>query len=302
MGSPDFSVPVLVSVLEAGHDVINVYTQPPRPAGRGQHERRCPVHAYASERGLQVHTPESFKMPESVAEFCSQSADIAVVVAYGLILPKPVLEFPRLGCINVHASLLPRWRGAAPIHRALLAGDDKTGVCIMQMEEGLDTGPVLLRQEIPITPETVVSGLHDHLSDLGATLINPALEGLANGTLISEPQAGQGITYAKKLDKSEGAIDWRMDADEIDRKIRAFTPWPGVWFTYKNERIKVLACVIEQRSPVETLPGTVLDTELLIACGSGFIRPTILQRPGKKALAMNDFLKGYPIRAGTRLN
>ncbi len=301
MGSPEFSVPVLAALIDAGHEIVCVYTQPPRPAGRGQKQRPCPVHAFALEQGLDVRTPTSFKTPEAIAEFQALKADIAVVVAYGLILPKPVLEAPNEGCVNVHASLLPRWRGAAAIHRAIVAGDSASGVCIMQMDEGLDTGPVLLREETPITETTTASELHNRLSVLGAKLIVPALEGLVDGNVTPQPQSDQGITYAHKLEKSDGELDWSQSAAELERKIRAFNPWPGAWFEHQGEKFKVLSAITEPRATSYDQPGTVVDDKLLIACGSGAIRPTSLQRPGKQKLDAEDFLRGFPLRQGTRL-
>ncbi len=302
MGSPDFSVPILAALINAGHTVIAAYSQPPRPAGRGQKERRCAVHDYALEHGIDVRTPTSFKDPDAITQFQKLDADIAVVVAYGLILPKSILVSPHLGCVNVHASMLPRWRGAAPIHRAILAGDRESGVCIMQMDEGLDTGPVLLRKSTPIDPDTTVSDLHDRLSELGAELIVPVICRLADGTSEITPQSDQGVTYAKKLEKSEGALDWALSAEELERKIRAFTPWPGVWFTYKGERIKVQSADVIPPSPSQETPGTVVDDTLTISCGSGYLRPAVLQRPGKQKMDLTDFLRGYPILKGFYLS
>jgi methionyl-tRNA formyltransferase len=301
MGSPEFSVPVLAALNDAGHDVVAVYSQPPRPAGRGQKERRCAVHDYALEQGISVYTPKSFKEEGAVEQFQNLNADAAIVVAYGLILPSTILDAPKYGCINVHASLLPRWRGAAPIHRAILAGDDKSGVCIMQMDEGLDTGPVLLREETPITERTTVSVLHDRLSELGAALINPALDGLIGGTLAAENQPGDGVTYAHKLEKSEGLLDWSNSAEELERKIRAFIPWPGVWFEHDGERIKILSAEIINNDGAFGSPGTVLDDQFTIACGTGSLRPTCLQRPGKQKLILSEFLRGYPVNKGLQL-
>ena len=301
MGSPDFSVPVLSALIDAGHEIVCVYAQPPRPAGRGQKEHPCPVHAAALERGLEVRTPTSFKDPETITRFQALDADVAVVVAYGLILPETILKATRLGCVNIHASLLPRWRGAAPIHRAILAGDETSGVCIMQMDAGLDTGPVLMREEIPISGNTTATDLHDRLAKLGAKLIIPALEGLANGSLVAQPQPDRGVTYANKLEKSEGALDWTRSAEELERKIRAFNPWPGTWFEYEGEKIKVLTAIFETPPVGNQPPGTVLDTNLLIACGSGALRPTQLQRPGKQKLKAKEFLRGFPLDKGARL-
>lgn len=300
MGSPDFSTPALQALLDAGHRVTCVYAQPPRPANRGQKETPCPVHAYALEKGLPVRTPISLKGAEEQAAFAALNADAAVVVAYGLILPKPILEAPRLGCLNIHASLLPRWRGAAPIQRAIQAGDDATGVTIMQMDEGLDTGAMLLDGRLRITPATTAGVLHDDLSALGAELIVPALEGLQAGTLDAMPQPEDGVTYAAKLDKAEGRLDWGKPAAELERTVRAFTPWPGTWFEAGKERIKVLAAKVVETSG-DAAPGTVIDDRATVQCGDGALRPTRLQRPGKGAMDAADFLRGFDLSQGTRL-
>ncbi|WP_193368847.1 methionyl-tRNA formyltransferase [Pelagibius marinus] len=302
MGTPDFSVPTLKALAEAGHEIAAVYSQPPRPAGRGQKERPSPVQAYAESRGWEVRTPTSLKTPEAQKAFADLNLDIAVVVAYGLILPQAVLDAPRLGCVNVHASLLPRWRGAAPIQRALLAGDEETGVTIMQMEAGLDTGPMLLKRSLPITPETSAQELHDALAALGAAMINEALEGLDDGSLTATPQPEEGVTYAAKLDKAEGRLDWSDGAAALDRRIRAFTPWPGAFFEVGagkgRERVKVL-----QAEPREGrgAPGTVLDDQATIACGEGALRLKKVQRAGKAPMAAEAFLRGFDLPAGTVL-
>ncbi|WP_276947245.1 methionyl-tRNA formyltransferase, partial [Haematobacter massiliensis] len=238
MGTPDFSVPVLEALVAAGHEIAAVYCQPPRPAGRGKHERPSPVQSRAETLGLTVRHPRSLRTPEAQAEFAALQADVAVVVAYGLILPKPVLDAPSRGCLNIHASLLPRWRGAAPIHRAILAGDTETGVCIMEMEEGLDTGPVLLRRAISIGAEETTGELHDRLSILGATAIVEALDRLEELTAI--PQGEDGVTYAAKIDKAEARIDWTRPAKEVDRLIRGLSPFPGAWCLAETERLKLL--------------------------------------------------------------
>ncbi|MEQ8505706.1 MAG: methionyl-tRNA formyltransferase [Rhodospirillales bacterium] len=300
MGSPDFSIPALQALLDAGHRVTCVYAQPPRPANRGHRETPCPVHAFAADKELEVRTPKSLKTPEAQAEFASLNADAAVVVAYGLILPKPILEAPRLGCLNIHASLLPRWRGAAPIQRAIQAGDDETGVTIMQMDEGLDTGDMLLDGKLPITPTTTAGILHDDLSALGAKLIVPALEGLQTGTLDATPQPEDGVTYAAKLDRGEGRLDWSKPAGELARTVRAFTPWPGTWFEVGKERIKVLAAEAVDASG-DAAPGTMIDDQATVQCGDGALRPTRLQRPGKGAMDAADFLRGFDLSKGTRL-
>ena len=304
MGTPDFAVPALCALLDAGHEVAAVYSQPPRPAGRGQKEQPSPVHRLAEERGLPVRTPLRLKGEEEQAAFAALDLDVAVVAAYGLILPQEILDTPRHGCINIHASLLPRWRGAAPIQRALLAGDTVTGITIMQMDEGLDTGPMVLTQSIPIGPDTTAGHLHDGLATMGAHLVVPAIEGLATGSLAGREQPAAGVTYAAKLHRDEGRIDWQ-DATFVDRQIRALNPAPGTWFDYAGEqgreRIKVLAA---HRVPeAGAAPaGQVLDDRLTVACGAGgAIRPTRLQRPGKAAMPADALLRGYPIPSGTRL-
>jgi len=295
MGSPDFSVPILTALIEAGHEVACVYCQPPRPAGRGQKDRPCPVHRAAAAAGLTVRTPASLKSPEEQSAFAALDLDVAVVAAYGLILPKPVLATPRHGCINVHASLLPRWRGAAPIQRAILAGDDKTGVTIMQMDEGLDTGPVLLREEVAIEARTTGESLHDALAALGARLIVDALERLGAGTLDAVPQPETGATYAAKLDKAEAQLDFSRDAETLERQVRAFAPWPGAWFALDGERFKVLEA---ETAPDEGRPGTVLDDRLTIACGGGALRPLVVQRQGKRPMDVDALLRGLAVAPG----
>jgi methionyl-tRNA formyltransferase len=299
MGSPDFSVPVLTSLVKAGHDIVCVYAQPPRATGRGQQERPNPVHAKALELGIEVRTPKNLKSEDEHQAFADLRLDCAVVVAYGLILPKAILEAPKLGCVNIHASLLPRWRGAAPIQRAILAGDEKSGVTIMQMDEGLDTGDMVLVDQVPITPETTGESLHDALSEMGARLILEALDGLAEGTFSVIPQPEDGVTYASKLERHEGHIDWQKPAIELERLVRAFTPWPGSWFEHKKERIKILAA-----EPVDGsgAPGTVLDNQLTIACGQGALRLTKVQRAGKSPMEAPAFLRGFGLPPGSRLS
>ena len=298
MGSPDFAVPTLAALLDAGHDVVCVYAQPPRPAVRGHKERPCPVHAFAAGRGLPVRTPVNFKDPTDRDAFKALDLDAAVVVAYGLILPTPVLDAPRLGCFNVHASLLPRWRGAAPIHRALLAGDVETGVTVMGMEAGLDTGPMYLTGRMPITNSTTASDLHDALAEIGAALMVEALTGIADGTLAATPQPAEGVTYAAKLSRDESRMDWTRPASEIERMVRGLNPWPGLWFDLEGERIKVLGAELASGSGV---PGTVIAAPLVIACGDGALTVTRLQRPGKGPLDVADYLRGNPIAVGTVL-
>lgn len=304
MGSPDFSVPVLAALLEAGHEVVCVYSQPPRPAGRGQHERPAPVHAYAQAKGLPVRIPASLKNPEEAASFATLKADAAVVAAYGLLLPAAFLDAPPLGCFNVHASLLPRWRGAAPIQHAILAGDEESGVTIMKVTEELDAGDILLAESLPITPQTTAQSLHDELSGLGARLMVTALEGMAEGSLTPHPQPQEGVTYAGKLTADEGRLQWNRPARELERRVRAFTPWPGAWFEYdiagKGERIRVLSAQVVDDGK-DTEPGTVLDDALTIACGEGALQIGRLQRPGKSAMEAESFLRGCPVPAKTVL-
>jgi methionyl-tRNA formyltransferase len=300
MGTPEFALTALKAVAEAGHEIACVYSQPPRPAGRGGRDRMSPVHAWAAARGFGVRTPQTLKDAAAQREFAVLAADVAVVAAYGLILPRPVLEAPRLGCINIHASLLPRWRGAAPIQRAILAGDDKTGVTIMQMDEGLDTGAILLAAEYPIAPTATAATLHDALATLGAGLIVAALDKLAGGRLRPIAQPAAGVTYAPKLSREEGRLDWRNDAARLERQVRAFDPWPGAWFELAGERIKVLGAEIAANG-AGAAPGTVLDPRLTIACASGALRLTRLQRAGRAILDTESFLRGHPVAAGTRL-
>jgi methionyl-tRNA formyltransferase len=300
MGTPDFSVPALKQLIKAGHHIVCVYSQPPRPAGRGQKARLSPVHMFAKAEGLKVRTPKSFETEGVLSEFSDLSADVAVVVAYGLILPKAALGAPKLGCINIHASLLPRWRGAAPIQRAIQAGDRKSGVTIMQMGEGLDTGNILVVQETPLYMGIIASELHDRLSNMGASLIVTTLDSLLDGGITPVKQTEVGVTYAAKLKKTEGLINWSRPALEIHRLTCAFSPWPGVWFKHKGERIKVFS--INTLDMVKGgIPGTILDDQLTIACGEGAIQIIELQRPGKKRELTADFLRGYPIDLGTCL-
>ncbi|NOE28167.1 methionyl-tRNA formyltransferase [Ruegeria sp. HKCCD6157] len=297
MGTPDFSVPVLDALVEAGHEIAAVYCQPPRPAGRGKKDRPTPVHARAQALGLDVRHPTSLKPAEEQDSFAALNADVAVVVAYGLILPRPILDAPAHGCLNIHASLLPRWRGAAPIHRAIMAGDAQTGVCIMQMEAGLDTGPVLLRQATDIGPEETTAELHDRLSAMGAALIVEALAKLPG--LTPDPQPEIGVTYAAKIDKSEARVDWSRPAVEVDRQIRGLSPFPGAWTEIEGNRVKLLASRLAQGKGA---PGEVLNGDLYVACGQGAIELLRLQRAGKGAQDKETFLRGWPIPIGTRMS
>ena len=294
MGTPEFSVPVLDALVEAGHEVVCVYCQPPRPAGRGKKDRPTPVHARAAELGLPVRHPVSLKSAEAQEAFAGLRAEVAVVVAYGLILPPAVLDAPEHGCLNIHASLLPRWRGAAPIHRAIMAGDAETGVCIMQMEAGLDTGPVLLRKATPIAPGETTGQLHDRLSLIGSALIVEALERLPD--LVPVPQPEEGVTYASKIDKAEAAIDWSGDAATIVRQINGLSPFPGAWTTLNGDRVKLLAAV---PAAGEGAAGTTLDDRFTVACGTGALRVTEAQRAGRSAQDAEIFLNGLPLPKGT---
>jgi methionyl-tRNA formyltransferase len=302
MGTPDFAVPTLAEILGAGHSVVAAYSQPPRAAGRGMAERKSPVHAFAEAAGVPVFTPTNFKGEADREAFAGHGADAAVVVAYGLLLPVPVLEAPRLGCLNLHASALPRWRGAAPIQRAIMAGDKATAVMAMRMEKGLDTGPVCLGEAVPIGADQTAGELHDVLAQRGAQLMVRALSALERGTLDCQPQAAEGVTYAQKIDKAEARIDFGADARQVHDLIRGLSPFPGAWFEIgpegKRERIKVLRTALAQGRGE---PGTVLDEQLTIACGNGAVRLLELQRAGKKPMTAAEVLRGFPIAAGSRL-
>ena len=301
MGTPAFAVSTLDALYASGHAIAAAYTQPPRAAARGHKLRPTPVAVRAEAAGIEVRTPASLKPAEAQAAFAALGADLAVTVAYGLILPSAVLAAPRLGCINAHASLLPRWRGAAPIQRAIMAGDELSGVTIMRMDEGLDTGPILMAERVPIGPETTGGALHDTLAALSARMVLDAVEALAAGRLAETPQPADGATYAAKLEKNEAAIDWRAPAARIERRVRALAPAPGAWFVHEGERIKVLAAETAAEAS-DAAPGTILDPALTVACGGGSaLRPTRLQRAGKAAMETDAFLRGRPIAAGTRL-
>jgi methionyl-tRNA formyltransferase len=296
MGTPAFALPSLRALHAAGHAIVAVYSQPPRPAGRGQKETPSPVHAFALEHNIPVFTPASLKTPEAQAQFAAHKADVAVVAAYGLLLPKPILEAYPHGCINVHPSLLPRWRGAAPIQRTVMAGDDTTGVCIMQMDEGLDTGDVILRQEGLAVGSMDAGALHDMLSQLAGPLLLLALDAIARGAAGRTPQAAEGVTYAKKITKDEARIDWSRPAHELYNHIRGLSPTPGAHFTMNGENIKIFKAELAQAGGS---PGAVLDDVLTIACGSASLRPLEVQRPNKKRMDTAEMLKGFPIAPGT---
>lgn len=294
MGSPDFAVPSLNALVDAGYEVVAVYAQPPRPAGRGKSDRKTAVHERAEELGIEVRTPRTLRNEEEQARFEDLGADLAVVAAYGLILPAPILKAPKSGCINVHASLLPRWRGAAPIQRAILAGDEISGVTIMQMDEGLDTGPMLHRLTLDIR-EKNAGQVTEEMANLGAQAL---LDWLGAPT-PPEPQPIAGATYASKIDKAETRIDWSRPADEIERQVRAFNPMPGAWFEVEGERIKLLEAAVGNEQPHKV--GEVLDDRLNIACGEGYILPIKVQRAGRSAMSPAELLRGFAIPKGTIL-
>ena len=299
MGTPEFAATILEGLIGAGHRIRAVYTQPPRPAGRGHRLQPSPVQTTAERHGLMVRWPTSLRSAEAQAEFAAIGADAAVVAAYGLILPPPVLAAPRLGCLNVHASLLPRWRGAAPVQRAILAGDRETGVTIMQMDEGLDTGPILLRETVPIGPDTTAGELTERLAQVGARAMLAALDGVAGPTLAPRAQPAEGVTYAAKLRRDEAWLDWRNPAEVLERQVRAFDPWPGAYFLGRGERIRVLRA--EAAATAAAAPGTIVDENLTIACREGAFRPLILQRAGRGALDTAAFLRGFKLPPGTVL-
>jgi methionyl-tRNA formyltransferase len=305
MGTPDFAVPTLAAIVAAGHQVVGVYTQPPRPAGRGLGERKSTVHRFAEGAGLRVLTPRTLKADDEQQTFCALQADVAVVVAYGLILPKPVLEAPRAGCLNLHASALPRWRGAAPVQRAIMAGDTETAATVMRMDEGLDTGPICLEERVPIGPDMTAGDLHDVLAQRGANLMARALAEIEHGRLSSVPQPAAGATYAAKIGKGETMIDFSRPAQKVHDHVRGLSPAPGAWFEMAAghhgaaERIRVLRTqIVNGAGPA----GTVLDGALAIACGEGAVRLVEIQRAGKRPMSAAEFLRGYPIAPGMRLS
>jgi methionyl-tRNA formyltransferase len=302
MGTPQFALPTLKALAESSHEIVAVYTQPPRPAGRGQKDTPSPVHQYALENNIPVYTPTSLKTPEAQAEFAAHKADVTVVVAYGLLLPKPILEaYPR-GCINVHPSKLPRWRGAAPIQRTIMAGDKETSICIMQMDAGLDTGDILY-EETEFVPDFADSGeLHDMLAEQAGPMILLTLDALQKGSITPRKQSSEGVTYAKKITKEECRIDWNQPAEHIKNQIRGLSPSPGAYFMYKGEKIKVFtASASSMRHFSDVAPGTTIDNHLVVACGKGILSMQELQRAGKSPLMSQEFLKGFPIPPGSIL-
>lgn len=297
MGTPDFAVSALDALHAAGHEIVCVYSQPPRPAGRGHKLQPAPVHRRAQELGLPVRHPLSLKKDAAArADFAALKADVAVVAAYGLILPQEVLDAPAHGCINIHASLLPRWRGAAPIQRAIMAGDTQSGVCIMQMEAGLDTGPVLMRGHVPITNATTAQSLHDALAAQGAELIVKTLAALPS--LTPETQGEDGVTYAHMLSKDDGKIDWTQSAAHIERQMRALSGWPGVWTLHRGLRLKVLAAQIEKPDGTQGKAGEIIDRHLVVACGSGSLRLTSVQPENRKAMDGVSYMNGGHVTIG----
>ena len=298
MGTPDFAVPTLIELASRGHEIAGVYTRAAKPAGRGMELQPTPVEREARRLGLPVLTPPTLKTAEAQAAFRAHNADAAVVVAYGLILPKPILEAPRLGCFNVHASLLPRWRGAAPINRAIMAGDKQSGVTIMQMDEGLDTGAMAMAEPMAIGADMTAGELHDALARLGSDLMPRALAAVERGTLKLTPQPDTGATYAAKINKAETRIDWTRPAAQVHDHIRGLSPFPGAWFELDGVRIKVLRSTKGEGTGA---PGTVLDGNLTIACGGGAIRLVQIQRAGKQPMSADEFLRGTPVKAGARL-
>jgi methionyl-tRNA formyltransferase len=304
MGTPEFAVPTLAGILAAGHEVVAVYTQPPRPAGRGMAERKSPVQVLAERHGLRVLAPASLKTEVEACAFAAHRADVGIVVAYGLILPGPVLAAPREGCLNLHASALPRWRGAAPIQRAIMAGDVETAATVMRMQAGLDTGPLCRMERVPIGPDATAGELHDILAERGAALMVRALGELEQGRLDCTPQPADGVTYAAKIDKSETRIDFARPAREVHNHVRGLSPAPGAWFQAahegRSERVKLLRTQLVAHAP-SAPAGSVLDDALTIACGEGAVRVLEVQRSGRKPMAAPEFLRGFPLGPGARL-
>ena len=297
MGTPDFSVPTL-KALAGAHQVVAAYTQPPKPAGRGMSERKSPVQLAAEALKIPVLHPANFKSADDVEKFRAHNADVAIVIAYGLLLPKEILGAPKHGCLNLHASLLPRWRGAAPINRAIMAGDEETGVAVMQMDQGLDTGPVALEQQVKIAPDMTAGELHDKLADAGADLVTRVLAALSTTGLQFTPQEKEGVAYAKKIDKNETRVDWSKPAREVHNHIRGLSPFPGAWFELpgaKPLRVRALRSMLAEG---KGRPGEILDNHLTIACGDGAVKLTEVQRAGAKAMSAEEFLRGTKIKSG----
>lgn len=296
MGTPDFAVPTLIELAARGHEIVAVYTRAPKPAGRGMDLQRTPVEREARGLGLAIHAPKTLKDNTAVEMVRAHNADAAVVVAYGLILPKAILEAPRLGCFNVHASLLPRWRGAAPINRAIMAGDAESGVTIMQMDEGLDTGAMAMADRVPVSADMTAGELHDALARVGADLMLRALAAAERGSLTLMPQPSTGVTYAEKISKGETRIDWTKPWKHVHDHIRGLSPYPGAWFELDGVRVKALRST---RAEGSGKPGTALDGRLTVACSGGAVRLTLVQRAGKQPMSADEFLRGTPVKAGT---
>lgn len=299
MGTPDFAAMALSALREAGHNIAAVYCQPPKPAGRGQHVQKTPVHVAAENLGIEVRTPKTLRDPQEQDAFAALKLDVAVVAAYGLILPQAILSAPKYGCLNIHASLLPRWRGAAPIQHSILAGDAESGVTIMQMDAGLDTGAMLLKESAPITDKTTGQGLHDALAEMGGRMIVKALADLAEGKLHPTPQPEEGVVYAKKLSREDGRIDWNQPACDLERQLRALHPWPGCFFLLNGEQIKLLAAEIITDKGGES--GTLLDDQFTVACGEQALRLLSVQRPGKNATDGASLLRGMRMPVGAKI-
>ncbi len=300
MGTPGFAVPVLQSLLASQHEIIAVYTKEPKLVGRGYQEAKSPIHQLAEENNLPVYTPHNFKSTEEIENFKALHADVAVVAAYGLLLPKAILDAPLYGCINIHPSKLPRWRGAAPIQRAILAGDKVTEICIMQMDEGMDTGDVLLKKELAISPQMTAKELHDSCANIGAELIIHTLEMIGKGTATPVKQSAEGILHAAKVTRADEKINWSDAAYKIHCQIRAFSPRPAAYFTYNGEVVKIISAEFNETHH-SYLPGTVVDEKLTVACGSGLLMPTLIQREGRKMIYTDAFLRGFPIPPGAIL-
>jgi methionyl-tRNA formyltransferase len=301
MGTAAFAVPALKALAASRHEVAAIYTQPARPAGRGWRPRPSPVQSAAEALGIPVRTPARLRDPAEHAAFAALHADLGVVAAYGLLLPKAILDAPRLGCINLHASLLPRWRGAAPIQRALLAGDAETGVTIFQMEPSLDTGPIIASRSIPIIGTSTAASLHDELAEVAAAMVVPVVEELAAGRAHPVPQPAEGVTYAAKIEKAEGRLDWTRPAELLERQLRALEPWPGCWTEIGDQTLRVLAGRALPGTGNGRVPGEVLDERLTVACGEGRLELTLVQRPGGRPMPSEAFLRGFPVPVGTRL-
>ncbi len=298
LGSADFSVPTLAKLIEAGHEIACIYSQPPRRSGRGKKVNLTPVHEMALKFGIPVRTPENFNLEIDKSLFFDINADLAVVVAYGLILPSEIIEAPKNGSLNIHASILPKWRGAAPIHRSIMSGDSETGVCIMKMDAGLDTGPVVSTEIMPIEPDDTTSSLSNRLADLGANLLIESIRRLDR--LVPEPQSTAEISYAKKIDKKEAKIDWSLYFQKIESQIRGLSQFPGAWAYYNGERIKFLNVRTNSSTGNDKVaPGTVIGKPLIIACNGGALEIVSLQRPGKSVQTAEDFLRGFPIQIGS---